>query len=115
MNVSHGQRYALRAFAIALVLVNLLAMLPAFAASHPCQPAHVEGGADYREGLADHRTLVGSPSGCCEAMHCCPMLPSLPSPGLPLAVNHRHHPYLKVEQPLLLATAIDPPPRSPAS
>ncbi len=103
-----GLRSVLCTVAVAMVMLNLFAMAPALASSPSCQPVHVEK-------IAEHHHGAATPSGCCDSMHCCPMLPSLPSPVLPLAVSHRHHPYLKVEQPLLLATAIDPPPRSPAS
>ena len=103
-----GLRSVLCAVAIAIVMLNLFTMTPALASSPSCQPVHTENSADHHHGAA-------TPPGCCDTMHCCPMLPSLPSPGVPSAISHRHHPHLKVEEPLLLVTSIDPPPRSPAS
>ncbi len=103
-----GLRSVLCAVAVATVMLNLFAMAPALASSPQCRPVHVEK-------IADHHHGAATSPGCCDSMHCCPMLPSLPSPGVPSAISHHHHGHLKVEEPLLLVTSIDPPPRSPAS
>nr|CAD7048183.1 hypothetical protein RP007_05181 [Rhizobium sp. P007] len=108
MILKYSLRYVLCAFAIATVLVSLFGMLPAVAALPPCQTAHVHD-------ISTHHHPVQSQSGCCDAMHCCPMLPALPAPELPSEARLSPHVYLKAEQPLLLVTSIDPPPRSPAS
>lgn len=103
-----GLRSVLCALAIAMVALNLLAMTPAAASVHRCDASQAETHA------AHHHDAETQP-GCCDSMHCCPMLPRLPSPGLPSEVCLRPQTYLKSEQPLLLVTSIDPPPRSPAS
>lgn len=104
-----GLRCALSAFAIAMVAINLFAMIPPAAASaHDCNPSRAE------THTADHHDSTTQPA-CCDSVHCCPILPELPSPETPSAACLRPHAYLKSEQPLLLVTAIDPPPRSSAS
>lgn len=108
MVVKLGLRHLLCAFAIATVLVNLFGMLPAVAATHPCQTAQMSG-------VSDHHDPLKSQPGCCDAMHCCPVLPVLPAPVLPMGALLRPHVHLEADQPLLLVTSIDPPPRSSAS
>jgi hypothetical protein len=109
MIVKLGLRCALSAFAIAMVAINLFSMIPPAAASaHECNASR---SVTHAAGHHDPTTQ----SACCDSMHCCPMLPSLPSPEAPSAACFRPHAYLKSEQPLLLVTVIDPPPRSSAS
>ncbi len=103
-----GLRSILCAFAVAMVMTNLFGMLPAAAAANPCQTDQVVG-------VSNHHDALKSQPGCCDAMHCCPMVPVLPAPGLPSEVRLRPHVHLEVDQPLLLVTSIDPPPRSPVS
>ena len=104
-----GLRSVLSALAIAMVAVNLFAMTPPAAASaHECNASRPE------THTADQHGSTTQPA-CCDSMHCCPMLPSLPSPETPSAACFRPHAYLRSEQPLLLVTVIDPPPRSSAS
>jgi len=103
-----GLRPVLCAIALAVVMLNLFAMTPASALSEECDVAHAETAAGRHHG-------PDVPQGCCDTTHCCPMLPCIPSPGVPLAIRHQHHIHLKVEQPLLLVTSIDPPPRSAVS
>ncbi|WP_105374944.1 hypothetical protein [Neorhizobium] len=104
MNLKPGLRSVLCAFAVAVVLMNLSAVVPAAASPHHCQTAHDDGS-------VDHHDDTDVQAGCCGSMHCCPMLPHLPSPRLPSAIQDRPHSHVKVEQPLLLVTSIDPPPR----
>ncbi|WP_421423964.1 hypothetical protein [Agrobacterium rosae] len=102
-------RSVLSAFAIAMVAINLFAMIPPAAASaHECN-------ASRSDTHTAHHHDSTTQSACCDSMHCCPVLPGLPSPETPSAACFRPHAYLKSEQPLLLVTVIDPPPRSSAS
>jgi len=103
-----GLRPVLCAIATAVVMLNLFAMTPARSSSGQCHPAHAEAAAGHQHG-------PDVPQGCCDTTHCCPMRPCLPAPGVPSAILHQHHIHLKVEQPLLLVTSIDPPPRSAVS
>ena len=100
-----GLRHVLCALAIVMVALNLLAMTSAAAAPHACDAVHSEAAANH-----DHH--AGTQLGCCDSMHCCPILPHLPSSGLPSETLLRPEAYLKSEQPLLLVKSIDPPPRS---
>ncbi len=101
-------RSVLCAFAIVMVALNLFAMGPAAASPHRCEAARVET-------VSDHHHDAGAQPGCCDSMHCCPMLPRFPLPRMPSQVRFHPHTHLKTEQPLLLVASIDPPPRSPAS
>ncbi|MQU73584.1 hypothetical protein FB009_12033 [Sinorhizobium medicae] len=103
-----GPRSVFCAFAVAVVVLNLFAISPARASSETCHVTHAANAVGQHRGAE-------VPQGCCDATHCCPMLPCLPAPDVPVAIRHQHHPVLKVEQPLLLVTSIDPPPRSAVS
>lgn len=95
--------------AAAMVIFNVLEMAPAFAAPQPiCQHIHASSSADEDH----HIRPVGS---CCSGMHCCPMLPSLPTPAQPVSSKYQHRSLVRADEPLLLIRPIDPPPRTLAS
>lgn len=108
MILKRGTRHVLLALAIAVVALNLFGMTPAAAAAHPCRDAHAQD-------AADHHDPLGLEAGCCQAMHCCPMLPALPAPGLPPEARLLPHDAPKTDRPLLLDGSLDPPPRTPAA
>jgi hypothetical protein len=92
--------------AAAMVIFNVLEMAPAFAAPQPlCQHIHASSSADE-----DHH--IRPVGGCCSGMHCCPMLPSLPTPAQPVSSRYQHRSLVKADEPLLLIRPIDPPPRT---
>ncbi|WP_325262884.1 hypothetical protein [uncultured Rhizobium sp.] len=104
MTYMHRFRTVIGVFASVLVLVNMIAMLPASAsASRPC--VAVVG---FNAG---HQKQSDAPAGCCSDMHCCLMLPYQPDPMVPVAVKFKALSLKSAEQALLLVRPIDPPPR----
>nr|WP_250813091.1 hypothetical protein [Neorhizobium tomejilense] len=108
MIITARLKIALSMIAVLMVVINVFNMTPALAMpGESCNRIHASS-TD-----SDHHSANGNVS-CCDTMHCCPMLPDLPAPGLPVAVGYQHYSMLKTEQPLLLVSSIDPPPRTPA-
>lgn len=112
MSLSDFLKAGLSVMAATLLIIGLFATAPAFAApSHHCP-----------EVQAGHQALDSQRDGldvqlartCCAQMHCCPILPQplvYAPPAVPFGQLHVH---VRPERPLLLPTAIDPPPRTPA-
>ena len=99
-------RTILGLFAAFMTIFNLLAMTPVAAA--PRQHCVMSKAEEPRH----HDERSKAQTGCCDSMHCCPVLSELPSPDEPLSLRYRPLARLLVEEPLLLVTSIDPPPRS---
>lgn len=104
MTYMHRFRTVIGVFASVLVLVNMIAILPASASpSRPC--IAVDGF------IADHPKQSNASGNCCSDMHCCPMLSYQPDPMVPMAVKFQAVAMESAEQALLLVNPIDPPPR----
>ncbi|WP_313605272.1 hypothetical protein [Rhizobium sp.] len=100
-------RTILGLFAAVMTIFNVFAMTPAVAASRQhCIVSTAEKAVD-----GHHHEHSMAKTGCCDSMHCCPVPSRLPSPTEPFALQYQPHAHHEVEQPLLLVTSIDPPPR----
>lgn len=112
MSLSDRLKANLSKIAAAVMVVSLFATTPAFAATtHNCQEALEDH--QVSDGDWDDVRMQGG-NACCAQMHCCPILPEPPlvsSPNAPIGPLHAR---VRLEQPLLLLSAIDPPPRSPS-
>ncbi len=91
-----------------LMVLNLAAMSSASAHAH----AHTNCPAVQSSGHSDrpHQNAQGTPV-CCSVASCCPLLPQLVTPALPPALARSTYAIVKVDTPLMLVRAIDPPPR----
>ncbi|KQZ59740.1 hypothetical protein ASD54_23445 [Rhizobium sp. Root149] len=101
-------RTILGLFAAAMTIFNLFAMTPAAATSRQ----HCIVSTAERAGEGHHHESSKAQAGCCDSMHCCPVPSRLPSPTEPIALRYQPLAHIEVEEPLLLVTSIDPPPRS---
>lgn len=89
-----------------LVVLNMITMSSASAHAHVgCPAAHSAYQTDRH-----HQNTNGTPV-CCSVASCCPLLPQLVTPALPPALERSTYVTVKVDTPLLLVRAIDPPPR----
>lgn len=89
-----------------LMVLNLIAMSSASAHAHTgCPAVHSSDHSDLPR-PDSHGTSV-----CCSVASCCPLLPQLVTPALPLALARSTYAIVQVDTPLLLIRAIDPPPR----
>lgn len=101
MDLQKCIRTVLTFVAIAAATLNFVSMTPVAAASE-CHQMH----ANADEG---HELPAANP--CCGSAHCCPLLPPLPVVTAPAVEASGHRCQSMADQPLLLITAIDPPPR----
>ncbi|KRA61107.1 hypothetical protein ASD85_27620 [Rhizobium sp. Root651] len=112
MSLSDFLKAGLSVIAATLLVIGLFATAPAFAApTHHCPEVQASDQVldSQRDGLD-----VQLARTCCAQMHCCPILPQplvYAPPEVPFGQLHVH---VRPERPLLLLTAIDPPPRTPA-
>lgn len=89
-----------------LMVSNLIAMSSVSAHAHVgCPAAHSAYQSDRH-----HQNTKGTVV-CCSVASCCPLLPQLVTPALPPALERSTYAIVKVDTPLLLVRAIDPPPR----
>ncbi len=105
MNLNSRLRTVLGLFAVLITLLNLSTM----AAAAPVWRQHCSVSGTQVDLHHEHSKVQ---AGCCDGMHCCPVPSRLPSPAMPYALRYQPHAHLKVEEPLLLVTSIDPPPRT---
>jgi len=89
-----------------LMVLNLAAMSSASAHAHANCPAVQSSGHSDQP----HQDTQGA-AVCCTVASCCPLLPQLVTPMLPPALKQPPYAIVKVDTPLLLVRAIDPPPR----
>ncbi|NSZ03277.1 hypothetical protein G6M64_08985 [Agrobacterium tumefaciens] len=107
MNLNLRLRTILGLFAAAMTIFNLFTMTPAVASSRQhCTVSTAEKAVDGHQ--HEHSK---APPGCCDSMHCCPIPSRIPSPTEPFALRYQPLTHHEVEEPLLLVTSIDPPPR----
>nr|OAP90243.1 hypothetical protein A4U53_30475 [Rhizobium leguminosarum] len=90
---------------VALTLVNMPGRL-ANAGDEGCISLRVTAGHSQNHQL--HRL----PGLCCVSMHCCPIMPAVPTATQPLSEPLVVRPAVASSSPLLLIRPIDPPPKA---
>lgn len=90
---------------VALTLVNIPGRL-ANAGDEGCISLRVPAG------HSQSHQLDRLPGLCCVSMHCCPIMPTLPTAAQPLSEPLVVRPSVATSSPLLLIRPIDPPPKA---
>jgi hypothetical protein len=95
--------------AVLLLVALTLANMPGHLAN-----AGDEGCISPREptGHSQSHQLDRLPGPCCVSMHCCPIMPTLPTAAQPLSEPLVVRPSVASSSPLLLIRPIDPPPKT---
>lgn len=95
--------FFLRMFAAALIVVSLHSMVyAAYGPDHPCGSVSV---GSHSLDDSQHARL------CCEAMHCCPLLPLAVQPEARKGVQAAEFTPVATSGPFFLARPLYPPPK----
>jgi hypothetical protein len=90
---------------VALTLVNMPGRL-ANAGDEGCISLRAHAG------HSQSHQLDRLPGLCCVSMHCCPIMPTLPTAARPISESLVVRPAVASSSPLLLIRPIDPPPKA---